>query len=180
MAVGVAVLPVLLIVAGALAASDRTVLMFAAVGVGVLGDPASTRLPIEIGPSIWAADLIVLAAVASWLLAWLTARPDRRPRLPHAPVLAVTFGLFAIALIIGAWRGHERYGAPFIGMPMRLVVYAGIMAAMGGSRPRRLFAVSPSSCTRASSCSSSPRCSTSRRARPRRSGWTSRREASDT
>ena len=38
--------------------------------------------------------------------------------------------LFAVCLLPGIWRGHERYGEGLVTQPVRLVFYAGLAAAM--------------------------------------------------
>ena len=135
-AIALGLVPALAIAAGSLAASDRTILVFVGFFLGVYGDPLTERLPISMGVSIWGADLLVASAAVGWALAWAISAPDNRPRLPRAPLLGLAFGAFALAIAYGAWHGHVRFDEPLVGMPLRLILYAGIAGAMGALAPR--------------------------------------------
>jgi O-antigen ligase len=134
-AVALGLLPVAAIAVGGLATSDRTILIFIGFFVGIYGDPLTERLPISMGANVWAADLIVAAAVMGWALSWALSAPHDRPRAPRAPLLGAAFVVFALAIAYGAWHGHVRFDEPLVGMPLRLVVYAGIAGALVALTP---------------------------------------------
>jgi O-antigen ligase len=135
-AIALGLVPALAIAAGSLAASDRTILVFIAFFLGVYGDPLTERVPISMGVNIWGADLLVASAALGWALGWAISTPGNRPGLPRAPLLGLAFGAFALAIAYGAWHGHLRFDEPLVGMPLRLIVYAGIAGAMGALTPQ--------------------------------------------
>jgi O-antigen ligase len=123
-----------------LAGPWRCALVFATFAIGIVGDPLDARLPLPFGFGVWLADLILAAALGGWLLEWLLSPTRGRPVLPRTPVLGVAYLAFVATLVIGAWRGHERYGATLIGMPLKLAAYAGLVTAMTALTPRRALA----------------------------------------
>ena len=135
LAVVVGMLPAALIAFGALVESQRALLAWAALGINLTGLRFFAQpLPLPGGANIYFVDLLLLLAVGAWLAARLS--PDRRP----APVrLSVIFtwplALFAIAMLMGALEGRERYGASLIGQPLRMVLYAGIALALTDTTP---------------------------------------------
>ncbi len=132
----VAVLPVVGISLLALGLRGRWFLVLSALAASYIGGPLTDNL--SVGPvNLWLSDIIIAIAVAGWLADWLSRPTERRPRLPRAAVLGVPLLLLAIALLIGAERGNERYGASLIGMPLRLVLYAVIATAMTNVTPRQ-------------------------------------------
>lgn len=139
LALAAAALPLTLVGLFTVALKARWLLVLAAIGIAYIGAPLTNRF--GAGPvNLWASDLLVAIAVAGWLADWLSRPRERRPRLPHAAVLGLPLLLLAIALLLGAERGSERYGASLIGMPLRLVVYAAIATAMTQVTPRRALA----------------------------------------
>lgn len=132
----VAALPLLGLAVAAVSLQARWVLLFAGFGLAYYGAPLSDRLEVG-GTGIWASDLVVAVAVAGWLIEWMMKPSVRRPRLNRTVVLGVPCFLFALALLIGAARGHERYGTSIIGMPLRLGLYAAIATAMTGLTTRQ-------------------------------------------
>jgi O-antigen ligase len=135
--VGAALLPAVFVAVGSLIASNRAILVFAALALDFTAIRALDE-PIGLG-GIFPADLIVLAAVASWVAAWLIAPAEARPRSLRTPLLGWPLLLFAVVMISTVLRGHEAYGASLVAQPERLFLYAGIGLAMTGIRPRDLY-----------------------------------------
>jgi O-Antigen ligase len=133
----VALLPALLVLAAALIASNRAVLIFGAFALDLSGI-LPLRSPV-IGSSVSASDLILVLALGSWLAAWLIAPAGRRPSWPHTPLLGWPLLLFAIFLCSGIVRGHERWGLGYFSQPLRFVLYAGIAAAIADLKPREAW-----------------------------------------
>jgi hypothetical protein len=87
--------------------------------------------PREIGGvAVFISDLLVVAAVASAVALRLLSRDRTWPRMLSTPVLGWPLLGFAVLLIPGIVRGHERYGESLVSQPVRLVIYAGIALAM--------------------------------------------------
>lgn len=131
-----AALPLVGLGATAIAFQARWVLFFAAFAAAFYGSPLTDRLALG-GAGIWISDLLVAAAVGGWLVEWMMKPSARRPRLNRTAVLGVPCLLFALALLIAAARGHERYGTSIIGMPLRLGLYAAIATTLTGLTPRQ-------------------------------------------
>jgi len=91
------------------------------------------------GLSVFPADLIVLAALASAVLLRVLSTEAEKPRMLSTPVLSWPLLAFALLLVPGIVRGHERYGESLVSQPVRLVFYAGIAAAMTEITPRQAF-----------------------------------------
>ena len=129
--VALAVVPVTLVAIGSLIASSRAVLVFAALAIELFKPlPLSGPLPLHAGVTLYPSDILVLLAVASWAAAWLVNREQARPSSLHTRLLGWPLLLFGIALIAAIVRGHELYGQHLVGVPLRFLVYAGIVAAM--------------------------------------------------
>jgi O-antigen ligase len=136
-----AAVPAVLIAFGALVASDRSILVFGALALSITAGPLNNPLPLPGGVSIFTADLVVVLALAAWLAAWLTGdRSSSELRWHRTPILAWPLLLFAVAMIWAAVRGHELYGTSLVGQPVRLVLYAGIAAAIAGMTARKAYA----------------------------------------
>lgn len=132
----VAVVPLLAVGLVTLAIRARWLLVLMAIGAGFYGQPLTDSFPV--GPvNLWISDIIIAIAFGGWLADWLSRPRERRPRLPRAAVLGLPLLLLGIALLIGAERGNERYGASLIGMPLRLVLYAVIAMAMTNVTPKQ-------------------------------------------
>jgi hypothetical protein len=132
-------LPAALLAFGALSASNRAVLCFAALGLEMTAIPFD-QIPAPGGVEVYLADVIVLLAFGSWLAAKLLGdRAGRSPAWPRSPVLGWPFLLFAVAMIVAAFRGHELYGASLVGQPLRMVLYAGIAFALTDLHPRTMY-----------------------------------------
>ena len=134
--VAVAVLPVLLLLAGALAGPSRWTVVLIALGTGMIGKPFTSKMAFG-GSGIWLSDLLIAGAVAGLAVEWLLKPSHLRPRLPRSAVFGIPLLLFGLAIMLGAFRGHERYGATLFGMPLRLVFYSAIVAALPGLTPSK-------------------------------------------
>lgn len=131
-----AALPVLALAFGALVASNRGVLIFGALALEFSLTSVNDGLELPGGVVVFAADVIVGLAFLAWLAARLAAPPEGRPRRLRTPVLGVALVLFALALLVGLVRGSGLYDASLLGMPLRLVLYAGIAFAVVDLTPR--------------------------------------------
>lgn len=135
-AAAVAIVPLLVFATGALAGPGRWGVVLLAFASGFVGDIFIDRIPFG-GSGIFFADFLVAGAVGGLVLEWLLKPQHRRPRLPRSALLGIPLLLFVGALMIGAVRGHQRYDATLIGMPLRLAAYAVIVAALPGVTPAR-------------------------------------------
>jgi len=131
-----AALPVLALAFGALVASNRGVLIFGALALEFSLASVNEGLELPGGVVVFAADVIVGLAFLAWLAARLAAPPEGRPRRLRTPVLGVALVLFALALLVGLVRGSGLYDASLLGMPLRLMLYAGIAFAVVDLTPR--------------------------------------------
>ena len=114
----------------------RWVLILLVLAISYIGSPLTSRF--GVGPiNIWASDIVIAIAVGGWLADWLSRPRERRPRIPRATLLGLPLALLAFALLLGAERGSERYGASLIGMPLRLVLYAVIATAITSVSPKQ-------------------------------------------
>ena len=91
------------------------------------------------GVSVFPSDMIVLAALASFVCLRYLSTANERPRMLDTLVLKWPLLVFAVLLIPGIWRGHERYGESLVSQPVRLVFYAGLAAAMTELTARHAF-----------------------------------------
>jgi O-Antigen ligase len=129
----VALAPVVIAVLSWVVVSHRNTLVFVALAYAIFGaGPLGDRLPGTGGTTIYITDLLVLLALGAWIVARLLSSPEDRPAWPRTPVLSWPLLAFAVAMLLAIVRGHDRYGAPYIGQPARMVFYAGIAAAVAG------------------------------------------------
>jgi O-antigen ligase len=135
-----AVLPVIVVAIGALIASNRAILIFAAFALALFVPVSPTgALPLPGAITVYPSDLLVLLAVASWVAAWLTKPADARPSWPETRLLGWPLLLFGIMLFTAIVRGHERYGETLVSVPIRFLLYAGIAAAVADLKPREAY-----------------------------------------
>jgi O-antigen ligase len=129
--VALAVVPLMLVAIGSLIASSRAILIFAAFALNLLSPFTwANALPLPSGINLYPSDILVLLAVASWVAAWLLNPAEARPSALRTRVLGWPLLLFAVALLAAVVRGHELYGEELVGVPLRLLLYAGIAAAV--------------------------------------------------
>jgi O-antigen ligase len=138
--IAVALLPAVAIAFGAFVASTPAWLVYAALALNILYPlPLDKPLPLRGGVSLYLPDVLVALALAGWAAGALVTREARGLRWPRTPVLGWPFALFAVLVVLATVRGHERYGVSLLSIPLRLVVYAGIGAAMGALKPRQTY-----------------------------------------
>jgi O-antigen ligase len=129
--IAVAVVPVILLALASLIASNRSILIFAAIAINLLVPlPLTDALPLPGGVQVYPSDILVLLAVGSWVTAWLIGPKEARPSSLKTRILAWPLLLFAITMLAAIIRGHERYGQSLVSVPLRFVIYAGIAAAV--------------------------------------------------
>jgi hypothetical protein len=129
--IALAVVPVILFALGSLIASNRSILIFAAIGINLLAPlPVTNALPLPGSIQVYPSDILVFLAVGSWATAWLVGPKEARPSSLRTRILAWPLLLFAITMVAAIIRGHERYGEKLVSLPLRFVIYAGIAAAV--------------------------------------------------
>jgi O-Antigen ligase len=139
-AAAVVVVPVVAIALGALIASSRAVLVYAAIAINLLSPlPLTGPLPLNAPVEIYLPDVLVLLALGSWVAAWLVNPKATRPSSLRTRVLGWPLLLFGIALFIALARSHERYGTSLVSPPLRMLVYSGIAFAMTDLEPRKAY-----------------------------------------
>jgi O-antigen ligase len=138
--IALAVVPLILVALGSLIASSRAILVFAALAIELFKPlPLSGALPLPVGVKLYASDVLVLLAVGSWVAAWLVNRDEARPSSLHTRLLGWPLLLFGITLFAGVVRGHELYGQNLVGVPLRFLLYAGIVGALTDLKPRDAY-----------------------------------------
>jgi O-antigen ligase len=139
-AVALALVPFVAIALGSLIASNRAILVFAAIAINLCAPlPVSDPLPLHAGIEVFPSDILVLLAVASWVAAWLLGPEEARPSPLRTRVLGWPLLLFGVVLFSAVIRGHERYGEQFISVPTRFFLYAGIALALTDLKPREAY-----------------------------------------
>jgi O-antigen ligase len=133
-AAALAAAPLLAIGAVYVITSGQTVLFAAAVAlpmipVAIVGSPLIGQATIQ--------DLIACLALGALVFAAVVGR-DRVPPVPWTPVLGWPFVVFSVAILAATVRGHYSYGASLVGQPLRLVLYAAIVAGLIGMTVPRL------------------------------------------
>src|SRR5690242_7840265 len=131
-----ALLPALLVVVGVLVESTRVALFYAALALSIVLPVVTTPVAFA-GSSIYAADLVAVLALVSWVGARLLGRPVR-----GSSALALTgigFPLFVLAVGQAIVRGHISYGLGIVSEPMRLILYASIALTITQVDTRRLY-----------------------------------------
>jgi O-antigen ligase len=132
--------PVIAVAVGSLIASNRSVLIYAAIAINLLSPlPLRGALPLGAGIQVYPSDILVLLAVGSWVAAWLVNRPEARPSSLGTRLLGWPLLLFGIMLFAAVVQGHERYGEQLVGVPSRFLLYAGIAAAVTNLKPRDAY-----------------------------------------
>lgn len=139
-AVAFALVPVIAVGVGSLIASSRAILVFGAFAINLFAPlPLADALPLDVGIEVFLSDLLVLLAVASWVAAWLISPEDARPSPLRTSLLGWPLLFFGVTLVAAVIRGHERYGASLVGVPLRFLLYAGIAAAVTDLKPRDAY-----------------------------------------
>jgi O-antigen ligase len=130
-----ALLPLVAVAGVYIVTSGQVVLYAAAIAlpmaaVGVVSKPV-------LG-SVYLQDVIVVFALGAWVFATLLGR-GRVPSIPHTPVLGWPFVIFAAAILSATLRGHYAYGASLLGQPLRLFLYAAIVAGLAGVTAQTMY-----------------------------------------
>ncbi|MBX5474233.1 MAG: O-antigen ligase family protein [Thermoleophilia bacterium] len=138
LAVGLA--PAVVCVLVALARFRLGVLAFAALAIdAVYPVPVDWSLPFPGGVNVFLPDILAVLALVAWLgRRTLGGRDAERGSLRTA-VLGWPLLLFAALVLVAVLRGHERYGAGLLSIPLRLFAYAGIGGALTWLRPREAY-----------------------------------------
>lgn len=135
LALGVGLLPALMIAFGALVESHRALLAWIALGLNLTGVSIFTT-PFQLpgGTKIFPTDVLLLLAIGAWLASRLSKIEARDP-VRFSPMFGLPLALVFLTVTIGLFIGHERYGTPLIGQPLRLALYAGIALALTDVTP---------------------------------------------
>ena len=139
-AIALALVPVLAVALGALIASNRAILVYAALAMNLFAPvPLTESLPLNTGIDVYPADVLVALAVGSWVAAWLMSPERARPASMGTHVLGWPLLLFGVVLVAVLLRSHEQYGTSLVSVPLRFLVYAGIAAALTDLKPRDAY-----------------------------------------
>jgi len=85
-------------------------------------------LPDPFSFSVVPSDVLILCAIGLWIVPRIFFKEDA-PIL-STPLYSWPLVFFALAIVPGIVRGHERFGAGVVGQPVRLVLYAAIGLAL--------------------------------------------------
>jgi carbohydrate binding protein with CBM4/9 domain len=114
-------------------------LVLAALGLNLTWVPLIRKpLPIPGSTAIFIPD-VVLGLVVAQFVVLRAFGGSSAGVLPRTRLVGLPLALFALALVPGILRGHERYGASLVGQPLRLVLYAAVLLAMTKLRPRNAY-----------------------------------------
>lgn len=134
-ALGVGLLPAVVIAFGALVESHSALLAWIALGLNLTGISGITDpLPLPGGTKIFPTDVLLLLAVGAWLASRLSRIETTNP-VRLSPVFGLPLALVFVTVTIAVLTGHERYGASIVGQPLRLALYAGIALALTDLTP---------------------------------------------
>lgn len=138
-AVGVGLVPLVVIAFGALVAADRSVLVFGALALGMVPALLKNPLPLQAPVTVYAGDMLVLLAAVAGAAEILVRGPSETLRRWPRTALGWPFILFATAALAAVMRGHVAYGTSLLGQPVRLFLYGAIAFAMVGLDSKRLY-----------------------------------------
>ncbi|MGH3001801.1 MAG: O-antigen ligase family protein [Gaiellaceae bacterium] len=124
----------LFVVVSALIVTRRDWIVLAALLLTMLGGRLTERLPGTGGTAIYPSDVFLALAIAGYAIERLTSpRALTRERRP-AFILTWPLALFALTLMIGVFRGHERYGTSYLSQPTRMFLDAAIIVAISSMK----------------------------------------------
>jgi O-antigen ligase len=119
------------------ATGDRSILVIGSL-VASIGPTAFTSSLDFGGALVYPQDALVAVAVVGWAAEMMVGRGSKRPS-QRKLVVGAAAGVFALAVLVSLLRGHAAYGVTYAGQPLRLVLYAGIAAALLKANPASLF-----------------------------------------
>lgn len=127
------VLPAFVVVSHLIVA-HRDWIVLAALLLTMLGGNLTDRLPGTGSTAIYPSDVFLALALAGFVIERLTSR-ERVVRAYRVPfTLTWPLAFFALTLMIGVFRGHQRYGTSYLSQPTRMIVYAAIIVAVSSMR----------------------------------------------
>ena len=127
------------LVLGTLIASNRAVLVFAALAMPLFDPlPLTGRFPPRGVPGVSVRHPGASAQSPRGRPRGFSIRRKRQPRL-GTRLLGWPLLLFGIVLFTAIIRGHERYGESLFSIPLRFLLYAGIAAAITDLKPRDAY-----------------------------------------
>lgn len=136
-----AALPLLILTLAWLLTGRRHLLVYLALALPMTAvGHLNNRLPGTGGTAIFPADLFVVLTLAMAIVAGF-ASPDQRARSIRTPLLGWPLALFAVAVLVGVFRGHQLYGEHYLDQATRMIIYAGIAPALAGLSPERAYRV---------------------------------------
>ena len=132
------VLPAFLVLSNLIVA-HRDWIVLAALLLTMLGGNLTNRLPGTGGTAIYPSDVFLALAVAGFLVERLTSRGhvERHYRLPFT--MTWPLALFALTVLTGVVRGHQRYGTSYLSQPTRMILYALIVVAVSSMRMPKAY-----------------------------------------
>jgi O-antigen ligase len=134
-AIALASLPVIAVGVVYVVTSGQYLTFAAAIMLPMLAYPGF-GLPVT--GTLYYQDVFAAIALGALIFARFLGR-GRIPAIPRTPVLGVPFVLFGAAIISATIRGHYEYGASLFGQPLRLVMYAAIVAGLIGMTVPRMY-----------------------------------------
>lgn len=131
----VAALPLLAVGAVWVVTSGQVVLFAAAIAL-----PITTLAVVaqQFAGALYPQDVIAALALAAWIFARFLGA-GRVQSIPRTPVLGWPLIIFGAVILSATLRGHYAYGASLIGQPLRLFLYAAIVAGLIGITPARMY-----------------------------------------
>jgi O-antigen ligase len=113
----------------------RDWIVFAAVLLTMIGGPLLGRLPGTGGTAVFPSDLFLALAIAGYIIHRLSGQRDTARSAYRFPfILTWPLALFTFTLLLGVFRGHQRYGTSLLSQPTRMFLYAGIAFAVSAMR----------------------------------------------
>jgi O-antigen ligase len=138
-AVALAIIPLLVLGLTTLAASNRSILLFSGLALGMAGSTLQNPLAITGSVSVYLADLVLMLTLAAWATARLLGLTSPPPGRNRPAVLGWVFLPFALIMFVDTVRGNNAYGASLLGQPLRFIIYAGIALAISELSAREVY-----------------------------------------
>jgi O-antigen ligase len=132
-AAAVVLVPALVVLSN-LVVTHRDWIVPAALLLTMLGGRLTERLPGTGGTAIFPSDIFLALAITGYLIERLTSPRGAWRERRSSLILTWPLALFALTLLVGVVRGHERYGASYLSEPTRMFIYAGIAVAISSMK----------------------------------------------